>query len=45
LSLRGCTQLTSAVFTHLEGIKWLDISECPQLTLTDDSVKGLSGWE
>jgi hypothetical protein len=29
------------VFTHLKGIKRLNIAYCPQLNLTDDSLKGI----
>ena len=41
LSLFACTQLTSAVFTHLKGVKRLNIGWCRQLNLTDDSLKGI----
>jgi hypothetical protein len=33
--------LTAAVFSHLKGIKRLNIGYCSQLNLTDDSLKGI----
>jgi hypothetical protein len=33
LSLWDCTQLTSAVFMHLKGIKRLNLADCTQLNL------------
>ncbi len=32
---------TDAVFTYLKGVKRLNIGECFQLNLTDDSLKGI----
>jgi hypothetical protein len=38
--LWDCTQLTSEVFTHLKGVKRLNIASCTQLNLTD-YLKGI----
>jgi len=35
LSFFSCTQLTSAVFSYLTGVKVLDLGRCPQLIPTD----------
>jgi len=39
LSIFGCHQFSDAVWTH--GIKRLNIGACDQLTLLDDSLKGI----
>ncbi len=39
--LYQCTQLTSAVFSHLKGVKRLNIGGCPSLLLTDRSLAGI----
>jgi len=42
LSIWHCrTNLSSAVFAHLKGIKRLNIGASRQLTLTDDTLKGI----
>ena len=41
LYMEGCKEVTDAAFVHLKGVKRLDISDCTQLTITDDSLKGI----
>jgi len=41
LCIWNCTQLTNTALTHLKGVKRLNMGCCEQLTLTDDSFKGI----